>query len=255
MPLSFETVARSDTGRIRADNEDAVFADSSCGLLLLADGMGGHSAGEVASAMSIEHIRQQLAIAHPTDDRDAADHLRTSIASANQQILAAARSNPAWTGMGTTIVAGWLIGKQLAIAHVGDSRMYLWRGRQLQRLTRDHSEIESLIEAGHSRELAEKIGRRNRITRALGADGYASADMAVQTLQVSDLILLCSDGLSDMLGDGTIARLLDECTNASLIDCAQTLIDEANRAGGRDNISVVLARVGPAHRAEYTPCG
>lgn len=246
MSLRFEITARSDPGRVRADNEDAVFTDAALGLLLLADGMGGHQAGEIASALAITHVREQLGAVRPADAGDAVDRLRTAIAAADREILAAARAHPAWTGMGTTIVAGWLIGDRLALAHVGDSRLYLWRGRQLQRLTRDHSEIESLIDLGYSREQAERLGRRNRITRALGAEGLAHAETAVQILQASDQLLLCSDGLSDMLADDRVAQLLAQHADATLDACAQALIDAANDAGGRDNISVVLARAFPA---------
>lgn len=239
---------QSDTGRTRANNEDAIVHEDSLGLLVLADGMGGYNAGEVASRLAattvLDSVRRHYAEALPEPESGgAARLLRDAIHSAHGVIRAAATTEPQYAGMGTTIVCGLVHGDRLSVAHVGDSRLYLWRDGQLQQLTRDHSLVEEMIARGaYAREDASRFVRRNIVTRALGIEPGMEVELSEHPLQPGDVLLLCSDGLTDMIDDPAIAAILGNQAD-NLASATETLIAAANAQGGRDNISVMLARV------------
>ncbi len=236
----------SDTGRLRRNNEDALRVDAAAGLAVLADGMGGYNAGEVASQLAVDEIHRQLRPWLIGPGRSArpeafAIRLRAAVAEAHQAILAAAQRQPAWSGMGTTVVIAALQGGGVHLAHVGDSRAYRWGAGGLQQLSRDHSLLQDQLDAGLIRpEDAREALHRNLVTRALGVEAGVEADLAWHPLAAGDGLMLCSDGLSDMLDDAQLARLL--ARPGPLDETAAALVAAANAAGGRDNISLVLIR-------------
>jgi protein phosphatase len=234
----------TDTGRVRAHNEDAIAWDAEQGWAVLADGMGGHLAGEVASRLAVEVISGQLRAAQETtgvDNGEAAAALQGAVALANHAIHEQATRLPRLQTMGTTVVAVRLQGHHLYCAHVGDSRLYRWRDGVLQQLTRDHSLVQELVEEGMlDAEQARTSAQKNVITRALGLEGGVEVALGEERLRDGDGYLLCSDGLSDRLRDEEIAALL---TGEALPAVAQGLIDAANEHGGEDNISVIVIRV------------
>ncbi|MDR0275090.1 MAG: Stp1/IreP family PP2C-type Ser/Thr phosphatase [Burkholderiaceae bacterium] len=237
--------ALTDVGHVRDNNEDAVLVDPARGLAVLADGMGGYNAGEVASAMAVELVGGQLgqwldragAAARP---EEIASAMHTCVEQANRAIFQAACTNPGYAGMGTTLVAAALHGQTLLIGHIGDSRAYRLRGGVLRQLTGDHSLLQEQLDMGLiTEEEAEFSPHRGLLTRALGVDGDAvSLDVQAQTVEPGDLYLLCSDGLTDMLTSSDIAAVLTG--TAPLADQAQALLDKANAQGGYDNISLIL---------------
>jgi len=252
--MSFEFYCATDTGRARNNNEDSVAIDEPSALIVLADGMGGYNAGEVASGMATAFIRTELgrwlqeasANASDTDVRRAMD---ICVDNANRAIFNAANSNPQYAGMGTTLVVGVFRDGRLLMGHVGDSRGYRLRAGRLQQITHDHSLLQEQIDAGLiTAEQAAFSANKNLVTRAVGVEDTVLLETHLHDLMPGDIYLLCSDGLSDMLDDESIAQLLQGCD--SLEEAAGALIDAANDAGGKDNISVILARVrgssGPA---------
>ena len=245
--MSFEFFCATDTGRARNNNEDSVAVDEAAALIVLADGMGGYNAGEVASGMATSFIKAELgrwlqeasAGASDTDVRRAMD---ICVDNANRAIFNAANSNPQYAGMGTTLVVGVFRDGRLLMGHVGDSRGYRFRAGRLQQITHDHSLLQEQIDAGLiTAEQAAFSANKNLVTRAVGVEDTVLLETHLHELMPGDVYLLCSDGLSDMLDDETIARLLQGCD--SLADAASSLVDAANDAGGKDNISVILARV------------
>ncbi len=256
MPLKqaqLVTALRSDKGLLRGNNEDAVAEDIDIGLLALADGMGGYNAGEVASAIAINSMLETVRGRWQRLDKKRTDPvsghgsvaqlLREAFLSANTAILQAALRNPAQNGMGTTAVAALIHDDRLAVAYVGDSRLYRLRAGQLQAVTRDHSLVEELVARGHySRDEATQRVRRNIVTRALGVEPAVEVDLIEARVEPGDLILLCSDGLTDMVDDETIRLILSE-HGADLDTAAEQLVSTANAHGGHDNITVALARV------------
>ena len=239
--------ACTDTGHVRDNNEDAVAVDPARGLAVLADGMGGYNAGEVASTMAVELVMEQLgqwlekvgAAARP---QAIARAMQTCVAHANRAIFEAACENADCEGMGTTLVAAALHGKNLLIGHIGDSRAYRLRGGVLQQLTRDHTLLQEQIDMGLiSEEEAAFYPYRGLLTQALGVQENAPLDVLTQTVEPGDLYLLCSDGLTDMLDNATLAAAL--ASDAPLTAMAQTLLDMANAEGGHDNISLILFRL------------
>ncbi|MGH8460977.1 MAG: Stp1/IreP family PP2C-type Ser/Thr phosphatase [Stenotrophobium sp.] len=248
-----DTILLSDVGRVRKNNEDAVAEIEEIGLLILADGMGGYNAGEIASGISIATIQDHVSREWPTlkhGDIDADSGyrvegllLKQAIENAHATILQVAQSQPQCAGMGTTIVACIMHEAVLSIAYVGDSRLYRYRDGKLEQITRDHSLIEELIARGHySREDAVKLVRKNIVTRALGVEGKVQVDVIEETLEVGDVLLLCSDGLSDMVSDEKIGLTLDTYTD-NVEAAAKALVNLALENGGKDNVSVVMARV------------
>jgi PPM family protein phosphatase len=228
------TTALTDVGRVRAANEDSFVIDDTAGVFAVADGMGGHQAGEVASATAIDALRTGLADGRPIDE---------AIVDANTAVVARASEDPGLRGMGTTLTAAVVGDDQvLVIGHVGDSRAYLLRAGDLERLTADHSVVAELIAAGQLTEAEAEIDpRRAMITRALGIDVDVEVDVIPVALTVGDRLLFCSDGLTTMLRDDAIAEVLR--TQADRARAAQELVEAANDAGGVDNITVLLVDV------------
>jgi protein phosphatase len=247
MSLVLDVVAATDAGRVRQENEDCIVADAAAGLAVLADGMGGHNAGEVASRMAAELVVSGIRAACGRDGRldpALAERLIAShVAAANAGIFDAARSERRYDGMGTTLVVVAWHAAGVTWGHVGDSRLYLLRDGSLRQLTRDHSIVQEQLERGAiSREEARHSANRNVLTRAVGIDPYVEADVSSSDARPGDVYLLCSDGLTDMLPDEEIAGTLREC-GPQIRVAAKRLIDEANARGGLDNISVIVARV------------
>ena len=231
-----EHFADSDVGRQRQGNEDSVFVRSP--LFVVADGMGGAQAGEVASQMAVGAFADGLSGASP------ADALVQTVRDANRRIHERSLRDRQTAGMGTTLTAAWLTeGDEVAIAHVGDSRCYLLRDGDLVRLTRDHSLVGELVARGKlTEEQAETHPQRSVITRALGSEPDIEVDVDSYAARAGDLFLVCSDGLTSMISEARIKELLAE--PGDLEARGRSLIAAANRAGGRDNITVILFRLG-----------
>jgi len=258
--VSLEVVSLSHPGMVRSHNEDAVFVDGAAGLALLADGMGGYNAGEVASGIAVDVISksmlQELASGRELTKVDsgsglshAALLLQRQIAVANQEIYSAAQTRPECAGMGTTLVAVVFCGNRVSIGHIGDSRCYRLRAEKFEQLTRDHSLLQEQIESGIlTPERAKYSLNKNLVTRALGIEEAAPADIAEYRVETGDTYLLCSDGLTDMVDADVIGALLAE-KRGDLPASATALVDLANRNGGRDNVSVILLHV----PGEYLP--
>ena len=248
-----EVVAMTDVGRARDHNEDSVGADAAYGFVLVADGMGGHNAGEVASGIAANVVYEQLRAVLPELDTGEADPetgyavesiaAKQAIELANSAINQTSQTQAECAGMGTTIVVGLFYDNRMTIAHVGDSRMYRLRGKRFEQVTRDHSLIQELVDKGFydTVDEAQAAGNKNLITRALGVEEGVNVDVHEEIVQVGDIYLLCSDGLSDMVPDEKIHLTLNKFS-ANLKLAAEKLIGLANENGGKDNISVVLAR-------------
>lgn len=245
--MKYSFVAQTDTGRVRDNNEDAAAFDEATQLCVLADGMGGYNAGEVASGMATDLILEDMRrwLAEPDlsgvalDIRAAID---AAVNQANQAILEAAHANPEWAGMGTTLVVAVFKADRLLLAHVGDSRCYCLRRGRLRQLTKDHTLLQEQLDAGLlSPKQAQTSAHRNLLTRALGVEAQMHADLTEHAVLPGDVYLLCSDGLTDMVRGTEIAKLLD--LNLPLAQRAQQLIQAANAHGGRDNITVLLVKV------------
>jgi serine/threonine protein phosphatase PrpC len=232
-----ELVARTDTGRVRSHNEDRYLERSD--LLVVADGMGGAQAGEVAAGVAVQQLEGLRTPAQAAD-------LVRAIEEANRLIRRMAAEDPGRAGMGTTVTAALLSdGGRLEVLHVGDSRAYLLREGRLRRLTRDHSVVAEMVDRGTlTPEEAESHPHRNVITRALGAEAEVQIDHETETLRPGDVILVCSDGLSGHVEDEEIERVLGEAP--SLEAAAAALVEHANAAGGADNVTVLLARLDSA---------
>jgi len=231
-----EEAVRTDTGRQRNANEDSYFTKAP--LFVVADGMGGAQAGEVASKAAVESFPRELPAAAPERV------LEETIEGANRTIHELARKDPGLAGMGTTTTAAIvdLEGESVAIGHVGDSRAYRLRGGRFEQLTRDHSLVEEMRRKGQITDAqAEDHPQRSIITRALGPEPEVQVDVQTVPAQDGDVFLICSDGLTTMLDDEQISRVLARAT--SLSAAVRALVDEANRAGGRDNITVVAFRL------------
>ncbi|HKO38325.1 MAG TPA: Stp1/IreP family PP2C-type Ser/Thr phosphatase [Solirubrobacterales bacterium] len=231
-----EEAVRTDTGRQRNANEDSLYTKAP--LFVVADGMGGAQAGEVASRAAVESFEHDLPEAPPLR------LLEETIEGANRTIHELARKDPGLAGMGTTTTAAIvdLEAEEVAIGHVGDSRAYRFRGGRFEQLTRDHSLVEEMRRKGQlTDEQAEDHPQRSIITRALGPEPEVQVDLQTVPAQDGDVFLICSDGLTTMLDDEEIGRLLARAT--SLTAAVRALVDEANRAGGRDNITVVAFRL------------
>lgn len=248
-----EVVGLTDTGVVRSFNEDSIAMDQDLGLLLIADGMGGYKAGDVASRLAASLIQGELARALPTLPRETgpingssphAAALKGAIERANRAICRTAQSSNQYHGMGTTVAAALLRDGRITIAHVGDSRVYRWRGGRLELLTHDHSLLQEQVELGLiTSEDAKLSHNRNLVTRALGVGQEVLVDIRQEELMPEDIYLLCSDGLNDMVDDADIELAVSELrTNLPL--AARILLQMANDNGGHDNISVILGRVG-----------
>jgi PPM family protein phosphatase len=245
-------VGQTDTGRVREHNEDTIASDVDVGLLVLADGMGGYNAGEVASGIAVKTITNLVREGLAREDLGALDRatgltrpsivLRDAITRANKIIYQTARSQAECEGMGTTVVAALFYDNRISIAHVGDSRLYRQRGSQIAQVTMDHSLLQELVDRGfYSPEEAQRAANKNYVTRALGVEPQVEVEVQEHPVDKGDIFILCSDGLSDMVEDEDI-RLTISTFGANLDTVAKQLIQLANENGGRDNVSVVLAQ-------------
>ncbi|MBX3636839.1 MAG: Stp1/IreP family PP2C-type Ser/Thr phosphatase [Rubrivivax sp.] len=247
VPLTIALHAAVDPGRARSNNEDSVDIDPEVALAVLADGMGGYNAGEVASSMATSFIRTELGrwlreASSQASDAEVRRAMDICVDNANRAIFNAANSNPQYAGMGTTLVVAVFRGGRLLLGHVGDSRCYRLRAGRLQQITRDHSLLQEQIDAGLiTPEQAAFSANKNLVTRAVGVEDTVLLETHQHEVQPGDLYLLCSDGLSDMVDDAGIAQLL--LASDSLESGTRALIAAANDAGGKDNISVILGRV------------
>lgn len=252
--MDFEFFSQTDTGRVRSNNEDAVAVDESVSVAVLADGMGGYNAGEVASGMACDFIKAELGrwlqeAAQNASDSDVKRAMDICVDNANRAIFNAANSNPTFAGMGTTLVLGVFRSGRLLMGHIGDSRAYRFRSGHLQQITKDHSLLQEQIDAGIiTPEQAAFSANKNLVTRALGVEDLVLLETHIHDIQSGDIYLMCSDGLSDMLRDPQIAAVMSAHT--SLPEMGAALIAAACEAGGRDNIAVVLVRAQGAAQAQ-----
>ncbi|MFM2342345.1 MAG: hypothetical protein RLZZ592_1998 [Pseudomonadota bacterium] len=243
--MTLEFHSATDRGRIRSNNEDSIAVAESVGLMVLADGMGGYNAGEVASGMATSFIERELSqwlqkMPPDTDDLEVRRAMDICVDNANRAIFEASHAHAQYAGMGTTLVMGVFRGGRLLVGHIGDSRAYRWRDDRLQQLTRDHSLLQEQIDAGLiSPEQAAHSHQKNLVTRAMGVEDIVLLETHSHAVHPGDWYLLCSDGLSDMLDDARIAEVLREQAE-DVGKAAQALVDAANQAGGRDNIAVIL---------------
>ena len=250
---ALEIVSSTDPGMVRSHNEDSVASDAANGLVVLADGMGGYNAGEVASGMAttviITEMQQALASVQPnavdekTRQEIAARLVREQVLKANTSIYQAAQSQPQYAGMGTTLVVCLFFDNRVLVAHLGDSRLYLLRNGEFKQVTRDHSLLQEQIDSGLiTPEQAKHAQHKNLVTRALGIDPSVEPEIHEYPAAAGDIYLLCSDGLCDMVADEDIGMTL-QALGGNLKLCAQQLVQMANDNGGRDNVSVILVRV------------
>jgi protein phosphatase len=248
-----EIASCTDPGMVRSHNEDSIAADPANGLVVLADGMGGYNAGEVASGMAttviVTEMRQVLASTQPnqidprTNQTIAARLVREQVLRANSSIYQAAQSQPQYAGMGTTLVVSLFYDNRVLVAHLGDSRMYLLREGAFRQVTRDHSLLQEQLDSGLlTAEQAKNAQHKNLVTKALGIDPSVEPEIHEYPTQPGDLYLLCSDGLCDMVDDEDISMAL-QALGGNLKLAAQQLVQMANDNGGRDNVSVILVRV------------
>lgn len=250
---ALEMVSLTHPGMVRAHNEDSVACEPSCGLVVLADGMGGYNAGEVASGIAVSvvssEIKYHLGDARP-EDKDAVSGedvavvlLRNNVEKANASIFHAAHGQSQYAGMGTTIVSGLFYDNRVAVAHVGDSRMYRLRGEVFESITRDHSLLQEQIDSGMISKADARVSQnKNLVTRAVGIDAKVETEVHVHDVKRGDVYLLCSDGLNDMVEDEDIADAV-QMLKSNLPLLATQLIQAANDNGGRDNVSVILIKV------------
>jgi protein phosphatase len=244
--MTIELHAAVDPGRARSNNEDSVTTDDAVALAVLADGMGGYNAGEVASNMATSFIKSELGrwlreASSQASDAEVRRAMDICVDNANRAIFNAANTNPQYAGMGTTLVLAVFRDNRVLLGHVGDSRCYRLRQGKLQQITRDHSLLQEQIDAGLiTPEQAAFSANKNLVTRAVGVEDTVLLETHQHDVLDGDLFLMCSDGLSDMLDDEGILQVLQQ--HDSLESRTRALIDAANDAGGRDNISVILGR-------------
>jgi protein phosphatase len=244
--MKYQFFSLTDPGRVRTNNEDALTFDEANGVAVLADGMGGYNAGEVASGMATAFIGSELVrwLSSGTQKPNAGQVARAldiCVQKANTSILNAAVSNPHYAGMGTTLVAAVFQGQTLVLGHVGDSRCYRLRAGVLTQLTKDHSMLQEQVDAGLlTPEQAAVAPGKNLLTRALGVEDTVQMEVATHQVTGGDLYLMCSDGLTDMLDVTGITSVLT--SERSFSQMAQELIHQANAHGGRDNIAVLLTK-------------
>ncbi|MCB9791321.1 MAG: Stp1/IreP family PP2C-type Ser/Thr phosphatase [Alphaproteobacteria bacterium] len=254
--MQIEAYAATDVGKVREQNEDSFLVDldeDGGGVFAVADGMGGHAAGEVASRIAVDTVREILLGSRDPEEtvlaepgmQDRSDELRERLRYAMNQSSVRIRREierrPSYQGMGTTLVVVVVESEQVHLAHVGDSRAYLFRNERLVRLTRDHTVVQQEVDAGRlSPELARIVPHKNILTKSVGFHGPVDPDTSTRAVEPGDVFLLCSDGLTDPLDDKEIE---DICRRTHPEDLAQGLLDEALRKGGEDNITVVCVVV------------
>jgi protein phosphatase len=251
MKISYQAV--TDVGRKRKGNEDSLYLNPEERLFVVADGMGGHAAGEVASKIAVDSINEFVSLTggdeeitwpFGLDETISYDgnRLKTAIRHANRRVLDATREKVEYEGMATTVAAVLVDGDLANLGHVGDSRIYLWSGGELSQLTSDHSWVNEQIQNGViSADQARNHPLRNVVTRALGGKPDLAVDMQVRKMKPGEMLLLCSDGLTTMVPDEEIVRVLGDA-DGDVQRAAQGLVEEANAHGGEDNITVVLLK-------------
>ncbi len=253
MRTKIQSFSDTDTGRIRDHNEDSIGSDEDLGLYILADGMGGYNAGEVASGIAVRTILSMMREAYasyPLEGQDAATGLmrpsimlRDAVQRANKIIHQTSKSQAQCEGMGTTVVAALFYNDRIVTAHVGDSRLYRIRHGKLEQMTSDHSLLQELVDRGiYTRAEAERATSKNYVTRALGVEPMVEVDVREHRALPSDRYLMCSDGLTDMVEDRDIQHYVARFAT-DLKELGENLLMRANDNGGRDNISVVLTQV------------
>lgn len=251
-----EFVAQTDVGQVRDHNEDYIRCAEPLGIGVLADGMGGLNAGEVASSMTA-HLLVDGLVAYregesdveaelPDDTLDMARDARVVkhlIEKANNAVFHVSQTQPQCHGMGTTVVVGLFHDNKVIVGHIGDSRMYRFRDNKLEQITKDHSFVQELIDKGlYTKQEARESAKKNVVTRALGVGPNVEADVSEHKARPGDIYLMCSDGLTDLVSDDDIEKTFREL-GGNLAEVAGHLVNVANASGGKDNISVILARV------------
>jgi protein phosphatase len=234
----------SDVGRCRKVNQDMFLLDDALGLYAIADGMGGHAAGEVASDLAINALAVSVRSQEPGhggwSPAEAAELLRRALNDGNRKICESVLARAEWRGMGTTMVALVLAGDRAVIGHVGDSRAYLLRNGSLRQLTSDHSWVNEQVKLGLlTHEQAQRHPMRNIVTRALGNQPEVEVDLLEEPVRPGDIFTLCSDGLSNMVGENEMLEILQDHGEVPQAACRQ-LVDRANASGGEDNITVIV---------------
>lgn len=252
-----QIVGRTDEGQVRDHNEDYISDNQTLGIAVLADGMGGLNAGEVASSMAVNMLMEQLTayrlgnseVPEELDQGETAlaplpvRVLQRTVEMANDAVYEASQTQPQCEGMGTTIIAGLFYDNKVSFAHIGDSRVYRFRQSNLEQVTKDHSFVQELIDKGlYTKEEARISDKKNVVTRALGVAPFVDVECNEYTAEVGDIYMMCSDGLHDMVPDKEIERAFVEL-GGNLNQLSSYLVQLANANGGRDNISVILARV------------
>jgi serine/threonine protein phosphatase PrpC len=248
-----KSVALTDTGRIREHNEDTIGAEADIGLYVLADGMGGYNAGEVASGIAVKTIVNLVREAFQVQDLEGTDRatgllrptiiLRDAILRANKIIHQTSKTQPQCEGMGTTVVATLFYDDRVITAHVGDSRIYRLRSDRFEQITMDHSLLQELVDRGfYSQEEAARSTNKNYVTRALGVEPSVEVEVHEHPVERGDFYVLCSDGLSDMVEDEDIHLTISTFSD-NLETIVKQLVQLSNEHGGRDNISVIMTQV------------
>ncbi|MBK6999828.1 MAG: Stp1/IreP family PP2C-type Ser/Thr phosphatase [Rhodoferax sp.] len=245
--MMYQFCARTDPGRARENNEDSLAFDEPTSVAVLADGMGGYNAGEVASGMTTAFIKSELSrwlteAGVGVKARDVRRAMEICVDNANRSVFNAANANAHYSGMGTTLVVGVFRDGKLVLGHIGDSRCYRLRGGTLAQITKDHSLLQEQIDAGLiTLEQAATSTIKNLVTRALGVEDTVLLEVNDHLVEVGDIYLMCSDGLSDMVDDATIVKIVS--SPDTLEQKAEQLVATANENGGRDNISVLMIEV------------
>ncbi len=244
-----EVATATHSGMVRSHNEDSIAADPDIGLAVLADGMGGYNAGEVASGIAVELIKTEMQKTlkeqrpEQLNDHGAQQIIVRHATQANEAIYHASQSQPQYSGMGTTLVVALWHDNHISVGHVGDSRLYRLRDGVLEQVTRDHSLLQEQIDSGMiTKEQARHSQHKNLVTRAVGIDPEVETEVHTYPTQAGDIFLMCSDGLNDMVTDEDIQLTLASL-QANLPLAAQQLVQQACDNGGRDNVSVILVRV------------
>ena len=250
--MHLEAFARTDPGPVRENNEDSLLVDAESGLFVVADGMGGHASGEVASALAIESVQDVLLDEHDPDetrldrveldDDDAIrERLRYAMNQASVRIRRMALEKPVHSGMGTTLTVLLVEDGTAHFGHVGDSRLYLFREGRLKRLTRDHTVVQQEIDAGRlTPELARIVPHKNILTQSVGYHGPVEPDTSTRPALDQDIFILCSDGLTDPLDEQQLTQI---CHQTAFEDLAEELVQQALRHGTEDNVTVIVVRV------------
>lgn len=236
-----KTFSKSDIGKKRKINQDAIFTSEKPvgnlpNLFLVADGMGGANAGDYASRIALETVIAQV---EKNQNTDCLKILQDAISSANANVLKKAGEKPEYEGMGTTLVAACCEGEELFVANVGDSRLYIVGPRKIRQITRDHSWVEEMVlRGGLARDAARNHPDKNIITRAVGVEESVKVDFFQEHLKEDEKILMCTDGLTNMLEDAEILKIVER--SRDIVEMAEELVNAANEKGGKDNISVIL---------------